>query len=126
MPGLFGCRGQQRSQRSPQKNQMTKYKLEQLLSVTTQEWDRLIDVYLEDAQWLSSTTAMARLSSFDTLKAIGTPVGLHILDRMQQGEISVAFLVLLREIFQESPVKPEHAGNPLAMTKDWLEWYATT
>jgi len=103
---------------------MTKYTLDELLLMTTQEWDRLIAVYLEDAQWLSSTTAMARLSSFDTLKTIGTPIGLHILDRMQRGEISVAFLVLLREIFQESPVKPEHAGKVKAMTDDWLQWYA--
>jgi hypothetical protein len=81
---------------------------------------RLAAEWKEQSRYLSNTTRMAMLKSYQRIIGMGWPVVPLILDEMRR-EPDLWFWAL-EAITEENPVPPEVAGHVRLMTAAWLEW----
>lgn len=80
----------------------------------------LVDKWLEETRYLSSVTQIVLNFSYQQIIGLGPSALPLVFARLAKAPEH--WFWALNAITGQNPVKPEHAGNVLAMRDDWLEW----
>ena len=85
-----------------------------------ERFKRLANQWKEESQYMSNTTQMAMLWSYQNIIGMGDPAIPFILEEMRS-EPNQWFWAL-EAITAYDPVPPEVAGKVEPMTQAWIEW----
>src|SRR5262245_45111713 len=84
------------------------------------EFDRLAREWRAEARFLSSTTDLALLPSYQQIIGLGAAAVPHILAELQREPAQ--WFWALRAITRTDPVPAAERGDVAAMTERWLAW----
>ena len=82
-----------------------------------------IDKIREDTKYSSSLTKVYEHQQFRELTKMGDIIIPYLFHRATEYGFCWVYLILFRELTNECPVPPEHAGKFLHQVSDWVQWY---
>lgn len=88
--------------------------------IIANEFDRLSREWREAARFISSTTEMALLPSYQQIIGLGYAAVPHILAELRREPAQ--WFWALKAITRTDPVPPDDRGDVSAMADHWLAW----
>lgn len=82
----------------------------------------LLDEWVAETGWMSSTSSMKAHPAFATLISIGAPAVASIIERLQDGDVHVHWFPVLKAVTAADPVPLEERGKTKAMAGRWIVW----
>lgn len=88
--------------------------------VKLEDFEKLKNEWISETGYFSDPDIIRKNEKYKQIIKLGYKVLPHILNDLKLNHNDWFFA--LNEITKANPIKKEHAGDVIAMTKDWLEW----